>query len=191
MSSVDVIGRNVKRFRRERGISMSELGIRAGLAKQTVVSIESGAGNPTIDTVERIAATLGVSTRALLTELGTDVYLDRAESTVWRRRNRVRVRPLDQSFGSGYVTNSIVRIEASRGRAVYAPGGRGSLRHAYVIEGELRIGPTNAVAVAAAGDFVRFPADVEHVLEAITPVAVFFSCTTSPQVSMSENEVWF
>lgn len=191
MAAGDVIGRNVRRFRHERGMSMSELGIRAGLAKQTIVSIESGGGNPTIDTVERIAATLGVSMRALLTELGTDVLLDRGESTVWRRSNRVRVRPLDQSFGSGYVTNSIVRVEAARGRAVYAPVGRGSLRHAYVIEGELRIGPTNAVAVAAAGDFVRFPADVEHMLEALTPVALFFSCTTSPQVSMSENGAWF
>ncbi|SFR33544.1 DNA-binding transcriptional regulator, XRE-family HTH domain [Microbacterium azadirachtae] len=191
MTAGGVIARNVRRFRSERGMSMSELGSRSGLAKQTIVSIESGSGNPTIDTVERIAATLGVSMRALLTELGSDVLLDQGESATWRRNNRVRVRHLDQSFGSGYVTNSIVRVEASRGRAVYSPVGRGSLRHAYVLEGELRIGPTSAPVVAVAGDFVRFPADVEHLLEAITAVAVFFSCTTSPQVSMGENEAWF
>ncbi|GAA1469211.1 XRE family transcriptional regulator [Microbacterium thalassium] len=191
MAVSDVVGRNVKRYRHERGMSMAALGERAGLAKQTIASIESGQGNPTIDTVERLASSLGVSARALLTELGTEVLHSHAASAIWRRSGKVRERPLDQAFGSGYVTNALIRVDTNRGRAVYPARGRGALRHCYVLEGELRLGPTTSPAVAVVGDFVRFPADTEHFLEAITPVATLFACTTSPQLTMDEDGGWF
>lgn len=191
MASNQEVGRNVKRFRQESGLTMVELGERAGLAKQTIAAIESGRGNPTIDTLERLAKALGVRVRALVTELGSEVLLVRGGAAGWQWDGPVGVRPLDQAFGSGYVTNSLLRIEASRGRAAYEPRGRGSLHHCYVLDGEVRIGPTRRPVQAATGDFVRFPADVAHIIEAVTPTATVFACTTWPQISRQDGRNWF
>lgn len=184
MVSSGVVARNVRTFREDRGLSASELARRAGLAKQTVASIETGGGNPTIGTLEALAAVLDVSLRALLSEMGTEVLVQPGDAARWHEQNGLSVRPLDRAFGSGYVHNSVLRLEASRGPSLHRPASRGSLRHAYVAEGRLRLGPADAPYLAKAGDFLRFPADTAHVFEAVTPVAVVVVCTTAPQLSM-------
>jgi transcriptional regulator with XRE-family HTH domain len=66
----DLVARNVRRFRPERGYSLSELARRAGLAKQTLSSIEAGQANPTVLTLTEIATALGIPVAYLLTEYG-------------------------------------------------------------------------------------------------------------------------
>ncbi len=191
MAANDVVARNLKRFRREAGLSLVALADAAELSKQTVAAVESGRGNPTVDTLERLARTLQVSMRALVSELGSDVLHTHESIDEWRRSGKVEVRGLDNAFGSGYVTNSLVRVHASSGRVLYAARGRGSLRHCYVVEGEIRMGPVSATVLAVAGDFVRFPAETEHCLEAVTTTALLFACTTSPQLARHADEDWF
>lgn len=170
---------------------MMKLSDRSGVSKQTIQAIEGGRGNPTVDTVERLASALGVSVRALITEMGMDVLHSSEDPASWHREGRVSIRRLDQVFGSGYVTNSLIRVEANRGRTTFAPRGRGTLRHCYILSGTLHVGPATAPVRAASGDFVRFPADTAHILEAITPIAVILACTTAPQQTMNEAEDWF
>lgn len=191
MAATDVIARNVRRFREERRLSIGALGRGAGLAKQTIAAIESGKGNPTIDTLETLATALGVSVRALVTEMGTETLLQRGDAIQWQVQGVLRVRNLDHAFGSGYVINSVLKLEANRGVSEHAPGGRGALRHCYVLDGHVRLGPVASPTSAKAGDFIRFPADSEHFFEAVTPVASVFVCTTAPQLSMSVRERQF
>lgn len=187
MDANDMIARNLRRFREDRRISIAEVGRRAGVSKQTVASIESGDGNPTVDTIERLAAALGVSIRALVSELGNEVLVQTRDAGAWRDDGTLQVRQLDHAFGSGYVTNSLLRLEANRGRSLRQPQGRGALRHCFVLEGRVRCGPTAAAVMVQAGDFLRFPADAPHLFEAITPQAMVFVCTTIPQLSMDQR----
>jgi len=191
MASNEVIGRNVRRFREERQLSLGELSRRATVAKQTVASLESGAGNPTIDTLERLAEALSVSVRALLTEMGIEVIAQTAASAEWRDTGGLQLRHLDQVYGSGYVTNSVVRLDAARGPSQHRPGGRGSLRHCYVLEGTVRLGPAASLTTAEVGDFIRFPAEAPHIFEAVTPMALVLVVTTAPQLSMATAESLF
>ncbi|OGY09141.1 MAG: hypothetical protein A2782_03185 [Candidatus Blackburnbacteria bacterium RIFCSPHIGHO2_01_FULL_43_15b] len=56
------IGETIKKYRQERGISQDKLSKLADVAFHTVVKIESGdTPNPTIDTIKKISAALGVS----------------------------------------------------------------------------------------------------------------------------------
>jgi transcriptional regulator with XRE-family HTH domain len=56
------IGETIRKYRQERGISQDKLSKLADVAFHTVVKIESGdTPNPTIDTIKKIAAALGVS----------------------------------------------------------------------------------------------------------------------------------
>lgn len=184
MGANDTVARNLRRYREDRGLSLAEIGRRAGLSKQTVASIESGEGNPTVDTVERLAAALGVSIRALMSELGIETLVQRRDEVPWRDDGTLQIRQLDHAFGSGYVTNVIIRLEANRGASMRGPQGAGALRHCLVIEGRVRIGPFSLPVMAQAGDFLRFPADAPQLFEAVTPQATVFVCTTIPQLTM-------
>lgn len=57
-----IIGENIKKYRKELGISQDVLSKRANLAFHTIAKIEAGATpDPRIETVKKIANSLGVS----------------------------------------------------------------------------------------------------------------------------------
>jgi transcriptional regulator with XRE-family HTH domain len=56
------IGKTIRKYRQERGMSQEALARAADLSLPTVVKIESGeTPNPSIDTVKKLAVSLGVS----------------------------------------------------------------------------------------------------------------------------------
>ena len=64
---MSTIGKNIKRFRQEKGLSQDKLSKLADLSLNTVVKIElDDSPNPTIETVQRIAKALEVSVDDLL-----------------------------------------------------------------------------------------------------------------------------
>src|SRR6201987_5676801 len=77
------LARNVRRFRRERAMSLGELARRSGLSKQTLSKIEQGCGNPTVDTLAQLGAALDLPARRLFTEWGTPVYVKRHYEGSW------------------------------------------------------------------------------------------------------------
>lgn len=54
------VGRNLKRFRKERGWSQEELAFESGLHRTYISGIERGARNPTIVILARLAEALRV-----------------------------------------------------------------------------------------------------------------------------------
>ena len=64
---MSTIGKNIKRFRQEKGLSQDKLSKLADLSLNTVVKIElDDSPNPTIETVQKIAKALEVSVDELL-----------------------------------------------------------------------------------------------------------------------------
>ena len=64
---MSTIGKNIKKFRQEKGLSQDKLSKRADLSLNTVVKIElDESPNPTIETIQRIAKALDVSVDDLL-----------------------------------------------------------------------------------------------------------------------------
>ena len=65
---MSTIGKNIKRYRQEKGLSQDKLSKLSDLSLNTVVKIElDESPNPTIETIQRIAKALGVSVDGLLT----------------------------------------------------------------------------------------------------------------------------
>lgn len=56
-----IIGRNVKRLRRERGYSQEQLALEAEISPSILRMIERGEANPTIKTLGKLAASLGTT----------------------------------------------------------------------------------------------------------------------------------
>ena len=66
-NSKNLIGKNIKKFRQEKGVSQDRLSKLADLSLNTVVNIESGGNlNPTIETLTKIANALGVKVDNLI-----------------------------------------------------------------------------------------------------------------------------
>jgi transcriptional regulator with XRE-family HTH domain len=63
------VGMNVKRVRRERGLSQEELGFRAELHRTYISGVERGIRNPTIIVLGRIADALDVAPGDLLSAI--------------------------------------------------------------------------------------------------------------------------
>jgi len=67
MSKTTTIAKNIKKYRKENGLSQDKLARLADIAHATIIKIESGGiQSPTIDTVQKIAKALGVSLDVLM-----------------------------------------------------------------------------------------------------------------------------
>src|SRR5919199_3395634 len=62
------VAREIRAHREARGLSLSATAARAGLSKTSLATIESGAGNPSLETLWRIARALDVTVGTLLAE---------------------------------------------------------------------------------------------------------------------------
>ena len=63
------VGLNLKRFRRELGLSQEEFAFKAGLHRTYISGVERGVRNPTILVLEEIALALGVPSAKLLEDV--------------------------------------------------------------------------------------------------------------------------
>lgn len=62
-----MIGKNIYEIRRRRGLTLTELADRAGIAKSYLSSIERNLNkNPSVNVMEKLALVLGVDLKALL-----------------------------------------------------------------------------------------------------------------------------
>ena len=63
------VGLNVKRYRKERGLSQEGLALECGVRRTYVSGVERGIRNPTVVVLERIAKALGVPPSRLLDDI--------------------------------------------------------------------------------------------------------------------------
>ncbi len=67
MPKTTTIAKNIKKYRKEKGLSQDKLARLADVAHATIIKIESGGiQSPTIDTVQKIAKALGVGLEDLM-----------------------------------------------------------------------------------------------------------------------------
>jgi transcriptional regulator with XRE-family HTH domain len=157
------VAREVRAQREARGLSITATAARAGLSKTILATIESGAGNPSLETLWRIAGALDVSVGTLLAE-------DEPVRTQVIRRAGGKL----TTFESGvpgrllHVDGRDRRLEAIEMH--FAPGRRyRSAAHAsgteelvICLEGEVALGPDGLEETLEPGDALRFAADLPH-----------------------------
>jgi transcriptional regulator with XRE-family HTH domain len=158
-------------LRRERdraGLSLSELAKRAGLAKSTLSQLESGTGNPSVETLWALGVALGVPFSRLVEPATQPIRVVRAGSGP-------RV-PSDQA----HFTGTLLAAGAPHGRRdVYVidlePGAPrqaeahlpGTVEHLIVAAGRIRTGPADQLIELGPGDYVAFAGDIPHGYEAL------------------------
>lgn len=156
-----VLAANLRALRAQAGLSMSELARRSGIAKGTLSQLESGTGNPTIETVFSLSNAFKVPVSSLLTErTAPDVVLVRSAGLDVLSSNAVDLRMLRRLD----LADTVFELYDQRvrpGQTQHSDGHPG-LEHVVVTSGRLLVGPPDEPYLLGPGDYVCFPADQPH-----------------------------
>jgi transcriptional regulator with XRE-family HTH domain len=162
----EVLSANLRRLRIARRLSLSELARATTMSKATLSGIENGRANPTVETLAALAAALGVSVVELLDEPAPgEVRVVRATVAGSVDGEGVERRLLE-TLGPGSGTEVSEVAVAARQAHELRPRAAGARAGVYVLAGTLIAGPVERSTELAAGDYMAFPADVPHLLEA-------------------------
>ncbi|WP_158880991.1 helix-turn-helix domain-containing protein [Amycolatopsis anabasis] len=161
-----VLATNLRALREQADLSLSELARRSGIAKGTLSQLESGTGNPTIETVFSLSNALEVPVSSLLTErTDPDVVLVRSSGLEVLSSNAVDLRMLRRMD----VTDTVFELYDQRVRPgeVQHSEGHPGREHVVVTSGLLRVGPPDSPFELGPGDYVCFPARHPHIYETV------------------------
>jgi transcriptional regulator with XRE-family HTH domain len=160
------VGAALKRAREARGISVSDLSRRSGVAKATLSAMESGRANPTLETLWSLSAALHVSLGELLDPPEPQVSVVRANEGTLVRGESVVAR-LMQSFEMGTARIEIFSAEVKQRIQISPAHARGVAEHVIVTSGRLRIGPVDEPVELETGDYLRMSPAWPHVYQAL------------------------
>lgn len=156
-ATLEALGRRITTLRQARDLSLSALAVKAGVAKSNLSNLEQGRGNPTFDTLWRLAKQLEVPFGALIaTEAGmTSSVID----------NAMHITLLDHGSAAHPIDAYLMRAEAGASRLA-EPHTAGSEEHIMVLRGAVEVGPFDAAQRLGPGETLRFAADRIHVYRA-------------------------
>jgi transcriptional regulator with XRE-family HTH domain len=60
------LGKRLTKYREDAGFTMEGLALESGVAKNAILALEKGRGNPTIKTLEALSKALGIQIQALI-----------------------------------------------------------------------------------------------------------------------------
>ncbi len=167
---LEVIAASLRRERRRTGLSLTEVARRAGIAKSTLSQLESGTGNPSLETLWAICVALDVPFSRLLDP-------PRPHTQVIRAQEGPTVAAAQADYQATLLAAcppgarcDVYRIAAEPGQArASQPHGPGVLEHVVIGAGRALVGVAGEAAELGPGDYIRYPGDVPHVFEALEP----------------------
>jgi transcriptional regulator with XRE-family HTH domain len=164
----ELAGAAVRDLRTRAGLSALELSRRSGVARGTLAQLESGTGNPTVETLYALADALGVPLADLLAAEppAADVRVIRAGEGP--AVHGALDAELLERFERPGLTGELYAIRFASGAVRHAqPHPFGVVEHLHLHSGRARVGPADAPVELGPGDYARFDGSVPHLYEAL------------------------
>ena len=153
---------NVRALRRARSWTQRQLAERAGIPRSTVASMESGAGNPSLNNLALVSAALGAGIEELLARPRTECMLIRAVDVPVRRRSRGRV-IVTKVLPERIRGMEIDRMDLAPGASMAGtPHVRGTKEYFYCLAGDVQLLVSGQMFQVGTGDVLAFPGDQRH-----------------------------
>ncbi|WP_280258015.1 helix-turn-helix domain-containing protein [Nocardia abscessus] len=163
-----VIAASLRRERTRAGLSLSEVAGRAGIAKSTLSQLESGAGNPSLETLWALCVALDMPFSRLLDPPRPSVHVIRAGEGPVVAAEQSEYRATLLAAGPANSRRDLFRITAEPGHARRSdPHIAGVVEHVLLAEGRALVGPVDAPVELHPGDYIAYPGDRPHVFEAL------------------------
>lgn len=154
------IARNLRHLRDGRGLTQQQLAKLCGLPRATLSNLESGAANPTISVLHKVALALQVTVEELIATERAAVKHYPRDQLVVRQRGLVQVRKLLPDPIPGM---EIDRLELPpRAQMVGVPHTPGTREYLTCEAGEIVLSAAGEQWLLQAGDVVVFRGDQRH-----------------------------
>lgn len=165
---IATIAASLQRERRRAGLSLTELARRAGVAKSTLSQLESGAGNPSVETLWALSGALDVPFSRLVDPPRAQVRVVRAGQG-----------PAVAAERADYVATLLASCPPQARRDVYliaaepgstresAPHAPGVVEHVVLAAGRASVGLAGEPVELAPGDYTAYPGDQPHLFTAL------------------------
>ncbi len=179
-----VVGKNLKRLRTERGLSLERLANLSGVSRAMLGQVELGQSAPTINVLWKMARALDVPFSALITTAQT------GGAKVLRSAAAKRLLSSDGSFQSRalFPFDEPRRVEfyelklAAKGQERADGHAPGTTENLVVTKGQVEIVVGAQTHRLEAGDAILFEADQPHVYRSMGPTeAVMYLVMTYPE----------
>lgn len=160
----------LRRERTRAGLSLSEVAHRAGIAKSTLSQLESGAGNPSLETLWALCVALDMPFSRLLDPPHPAVQVIRAGEGPVVASAKADYRATLLAAGPANSRRDLFRITSEPGHARDSdPHIPGVVEHILLAAGRALVGPTEEPVRLDPGDYISYPGDRPHVFEALEP----------------------
>ncbi len=154
------LAHNIKQLREARGLTQHQIARVAALPRPTWANLESGAANPTLSVLMKVAGALQVSLEELVGPPRAMARLYRASELAHRQRGKVSVRKLLPDPIAGM---ELERMELPAGASMAGvPHTPGTREYLTCESGQLELAASGERWLLAPGDVVVFRGDQAH-----------------------------
>ncbi len=157
------VGRQIRRWRAERGLTLARVAESAGLNVGYLSQIENDKASPSLACLSALAGALDVPIAWFLVDETQPPEVARAADRRWREQPGGRASRVD-ARGSSDISIVEVHVEPGEGTGVHTHGGD---EHHLVTAGRFRMTQGSHVTELGPGDYLRWDGLVPHDAEAI------------------------
>jgi len=158
------LGTEIRRLRHERGLTLQQLASAAGVSTALISKVETGGGNPSINSVRKIAFGLGVPTAFLF--VGENLSDQELVSVNHTQRysfggvdTKVVVAPIDT--GLRFLTVR-ARPNSERGSRLFPHDPHNGIEQGIIISGQMELTIDGKTHLLRAGDSFSFSSRLPH-----------------------------
>ena len=167
---LDLIAAALRRERRRSGLTLTEVARRAGIAKSTLSQLESGTGNPSLETLWAICVALDAPFSRLLDPPRPRIQVIRADEGPTISAEHANYRATLLTASPPGARRDVYRIDAEPGDArASQPHMPGVTEHVVLGAGRALVGVAGEPVEIGPGDYISYPGDLPHVFEALEP----------------------
>lgn len=168
MKPINVISTLIQKERKRVGLSLSTLAKNSNIAKSTLSQLESGSGNPSIETLWALANSLNIPVSRLIEDQKPPIKHIKAGQGV-----------KTASEQTNYVATLLSISPPNTRRDIYSlivqpdemklstPHPNGTIEHIIMMKGKAIAGPIDHPVELNEGDYLSYPADIAHTFKAL------------------------
>ncbi len=158
-----IIALNLKNLRTERNLTLGQLSKISGISKAMLSDIEKGNGNPTINTIWKIANGLNVPYTRLMEGIENEATLVRKADSVKQadEEDHYRVYCYYKSSPVRNFELFYVELDAHTHHSSIAHSEKAQ-EYIYIIQGELQLSTPVSTYCLQAGDSLGFDSSIQH-----------------------------
>ena len=167
---ISVIAKSLVRERMRTGLSLAEIARRAGIAKSTLSQLESGNGNPSLETLWSLCVALDIPfARLLEPQQPTTQVIRRGEGTKVSAEQANYEAILLATCPPGARRDIYMLMAQPGADRISHPHPPGSVEHSIITQGRALVGLIDAPEALGEGDYICYPADQPHIFKALEP----------------------